>query len=58
MNNTENTKALYEIAQALNRLTLLKAIELHAASIRENGVLMAKQCEGDSSIQKVEYALF
>lgn len=29
----ENTKALYEIAQALNRLTLLKAFELRARSI-------------------------
>lgn len=60
MNNTENTKALYEIAQALNRLTLLKAIELHAVSIREGGVQIPQGCEeeaGESSIQKATYDL-
>lgn len=60
MNNTENTKALYEIAQALNRLTLLKAIELHAVSVREGGVQIPEELEedvGKSSIQKAAYDL-
>ena len=56
----ENTKALYEIAQALNRLTLLKAIELHAVSVRECGVSISEGREedaGESSIQKAAYDL-
>ena len=36
--NTLNSTMLAEIALALNRLTILKAIEMRAADIREGGL--------------------
>ena len=50
-------KALYEIAHALNRLTILKALEIQAASIREADGKTPDEAEVVTSLQKAEWFL-
>lgn len=49
----ENTKALYEIAQAINRLTLMKAFELRARAIEQGSC--TETSEGSSLLLASNY---
>lgn len=49
--------AIYEAAQAINRLVLLKTLELHAVNVREGMALPPAAEDLETSIQKAGYDL-